>query len=415
MTYEKQIINSFFKRYLTPATGTGKRTSITMDRIYPEFDDAPPDKKAAFLKAAEALEKRGIIKLTWQKSRKREALKKLECIDKEAIFALSGKPFPKTIAKNIKDAMSSINVIISTPCCKELLTFMSENLTLKDIEHGIDKNVFLDFAKLVKILYENQHNCEYKPLPVLSEPYSVLDGITPRALSIMLYNDSKRLEVITKLVSRLLKRAAKHGIYVPDMSFLSRSFPETLIAGKIMIHFNQNKMPLANATGSIIGLPLETVKKIKSISAIKCEEKNGLPSVLTIENKETFYALANSQRYSCLLYTGGYPSRAVNTLVQVLSTSGFIFFHAGDVDPDGILILQDLRKNAKKEITPVCMDAATFNKYRKHGRKLEKSMLNNIRLISDTVRSIKAIHELLPLIESTGIGIEQELIDYGYG
>jgi hypothetical protein len=230
----------------------------------------------------------------------------------------------------------------------------------------------------------------------------------------MLYNDSKRLEIITKLVSRLLKRAVKHGIYVPDMSFLSRSFPETLIAGKILIHFNQNRMPLTNATGSIIGLPLETARKIKAISAIGSPGKDGMPSVLTIENKETFYALANSQKYSCLLYTGGYPSRAVNILVQVLSNSGFSFFHAGDVDPDGILILQDLYKNAKKEITPVCMDAETFNKYRKHGRKLEKSMLNNIRLISDTVRSIKGIHELLLLIESTGIGIEQELIDYGY-
>jgi hypothetical protein len=97
----------------------------------------------------------------------------------------------------------------------------------------------------------------------------------------------------------------------------------------------------------------------------------------------------------------------------VLSDSGFVFFHAGDVDPDGILILQDLCKNARKNITPVCMDAATFRKYCQHGRKLEKSMLDNIRLIGDAVRSIDGIQEVLSLIESTGIGIEQELIDYG--
>jgi hypothetical protein len=61
------------------------------------------------------------------------------------------------------------------------------------------------------------------------------------------------------------------------------------------------------------------------------------------------------------------------------------------------------------------MDAATFYKYRRHGRKLGKGVLNNIRLVSDTVRSIDGIQEVLSLIESTGIGIEQELIDYGFG
>jgi hypothetical protein len=136
--------------------------------------------------------------------------------------------------------------------------------------------------------------------------------------------------------------------------------------------------------------------------------------VLTIENKETFYALAPCKKYSCLLYTGGYPNRAVNTLLRILSNNGFDFFHAGDVDPDGILILQELKKTIEKPITPIGMDANTFNKYRKHGRKLTHSMLHNIRLINDETRSIEGIEDLLKLIESTGLGIEQELIDYGH-
>jgi hypothetical protein len=203
------------------------------------------------------------------------------------------------------------------------------------------------------------------------------------------------------------------GIYVPDFSFLYRAFPETFISGKLKIYFNDSKTPLVNDTGSIIGLPLATIKKIKKISVIKYEKESAPPTVLTVENKEPFYAIANSKNYSCFLYTGGYPSRAVNSLVRILSKDGFDFFHAGDVDPDGILILQDLYKNAEKPVTPVCMDTDTFNKYRKHGRKLEISMLNNIRLINDTIRSVHGIADLLSLIESTGLGIEQELIDYG--
>ncbi|MDR0382827.1 MAG: DUF2220 family protein [Spirochaetaceae bacterium] len=408
--FQKHIIDCFFQRYANSTAAPGKRTCISALKLYPEFDSASLYKKKSFLKAAEILEKRGIVKLSWYKNRAHKTLKTLECVDMEAMFRLADKPFPKKVMENIKEVIPSITAPADARRCKELLLFMSENVTPNDVERGIDKQAFKDFAKLLKTLHDNESFTAHKPLPCTRTPYSVLDGITPRALSVMLYNDSKRLEQITKLLSRLLKRAEKEGLYVPNLAFLARSFPETLISGKIVIYFDQSKTPLVNDTGNIIGFPLETIKQIESISAIKKEQ----PTVLTIENKETFYALTNSKKYTCLLYTGGYPSRAVSALLRVLSKSGFSFFHAGDVDPDGILILQDLIKNAKKNITPVCMDATTFFKYRKHGRKLAKTMLDNIRLIGDEIRSIDGIQEVLSLIESTGIGIEQELIDYGY-
>jgi hypothetical protein len=413
--FEKIIVDSFFQHYLNSAAAPGKRMTISAAKLYPDFEAAPPDKKEAFLEAAESLAERGVLKLTWYKRRKREALRIVECIDKDALLRMMDKPFPKTVLENIKESIPLIISYAKAPCCKKLLVYMAENVTLKEVEHGIDRQVFKDFAKLLNILYESDLKTEHSaPPPDMTAPYMVLDGITPRALSVMLFSDPKRIETITKLFSRLLKRAEKQGHYVPNLSFLARCFPETLISGKIEIHFNRSKTPLTNDTGNIIGLPLETVKDIKRISAINRGEKKVMPTVLTVENKETFYALKNSKKYSCLLYTGGYPSRAVSTLMRVLSDSGFDFFHAGDVDPDGILILQTLCKNARKNITPVCMDAATFHKYCQHGRKLEQSMLDNIRLIDDAVRSIDGIQEVLLLIENTGIGIEQELIDYGF-
>jgi hypothetical protein len=410
--FENLIVESFFQRYLKSTAASYVRVTISVAKLFPEFDSAPPDKREAFLEAAEALAQRGIIKLMWYKHRKHEAIKCIECIDKDALLRLLDKPFPKTLVKNIKGALVSIISPTDVLYCKSLLVHMVENVTLKDVEHGVDRNVFKDFAKLLDHLCTNSKTaCD---TPEAASPYQILEGITPRALSVMLFNDSKRIETITRLLSRLLKHAERAGHYVPNLSFLARSFPETLISGKIEIHFNQSETPLVNGTGNIIGFPLETINDIKKISVIKREGKNVKPTVLMIENKETFYALKHSKKYSCVLYTGGYPNRAVCSLVRTLSDSGFNFFHAGDVDPDGILILQDLYKSAQKSITPVCMDAATFYKYRKHGRKLGKGVLNNIRLVSDTIRSIDGIQEVLSLIESTGIGIEQELIDYGF-
>jgi hypothetical protein len=135
--------------------------------------------------------------------------------------------------------------------------------------------------------------------------------------------------------------------------------------------------------------------------------------VLTVENKETFYALAGTPpvRYDAVLYAGGHPNRAVRALVGVLAASGFAFYHAGDLDIDGILILQELAAMAGKPVTPVRMDSATFEQYRCYGRCLDASMLRRASLISGETRNLAGIGELIDLITETGLGVEQEIID----
>jgi hypothetical protein len=61
---------------------------------------------------------------------------------------------------------------------------------------------------------------------------------------------------------------------------------------------------------------------------------------------------------------------------------------------------------------PFRMDVETFNEYSHCARKLAKSMLQNINLISESIRSIPGIAELIERIETSGLGIEQEIIDY---
>jgi hypothetical protein len=132
-----------------------------------------------------------------------------------------------------------------------------------------------------------------------------------------------------------------------------------------------------------------------------------------IENKETFFALTGSlPGYSCFLYVGGHPNRAVRTLTALLAESGFCFSHAGDLDPDGILILQELAGIAGKPVQPLRMDADTFDRYLECGRKLEPTSLKRTALISEQTRSIPGMAALVKRIEETGLGVEQEIIDY---
>jgi hypothetical protein len=247
------------------------------------------------------------------------------------------------------------------------------------------------------------------------------------------------------LFNPLFARARRQGTALPDLSFLDRSFPETYIAGKIAFDFTDDPAgetsrigdgaaagppenaagdlrprgltPLVNAAGSILGLPLETILKIRRIRPLAGEAPaDAPPRALMIENKETFFALSQAlpplPGYTCFLYTGGHPNRAVRALVSILAESGFAFSHAGDLDPDGILILQELADIAGKEIKPLRMDADTFDAYLECGRQLEPSMLKRTALISEKTRAIPGMTELIRRIEETGMGVEQEIIDY---
>ena len=103
-SFEKQIINSFFERYVNSSSDPDKRIFIPADKVFPGFETASPDQKESFLEAAASLEKRGIFKLRWLKKRRKQAIRDIECINTDALFRLAGRPFPKAIAKQVKKA-----------------------------------------------------------------------------------------------------------------------------------------------------------------------------------------------------------------------------------------------------------------------------------------------------------------------
>jgi hypothetical protein len=248
--------------------------------------------------------------------------------------------------------------------------------------------------------------------------------MTTRALSIALYSDSKRLEDISSIFARFLNAAGSAGLAVPDISLLDRSFPDTMIAGKLRFFFRDKDAappPMTNAAGAILGFPLTSVRRLREIAPLDPPAADGRaaapPAVLMIENKETFYVLAErddlplGRTYDALLYIGGHPNRAAGAMVSALAASGFAFYHAGDLDVEGILILQELAAIAGKPVTPVAMDGETFDRYKTYGRKLEASMLRRVSLISEATRRLPGIAGLIRRIESTGLGVEQEIID----
>jgi hypothetical protein len=400
--WEQKIIDSCISHYKE-----GRQTlRLRSASFFPDFDIAHPDEKESYLEAAESLERKGIVKLRWEKRSKGERLKTLSCENFERLFAEVGKPHPQNEAERIRSMLGEKLQVIKTnlpvaygETAERILSFLeslSMNFGPREISLGLNHKTMEDFIRLLEFSLEPAR----------------LEKITTRALSILLYRDSKRLENLLILCKPLLSHF--------ELAIPERSYPETMISGKIIIEYKNQDVPMLNAGGHILTLPLETAEATRALQTI-AEKKE--KTVLTVENKETFYALGSPHkisgseafsRYDCFLYTGGYSNRAASALIKVLASSGFSFYHAGDLDPDGILILQNIQDIAEKLVIPVRMDAVTFDQYRAWGRTLTKPMLHQIKKIREETKAISGLAGLLQRIEETGLGVEQEIIDYRF-
>jgi hypothetical protein len=408
--WEERIAAVFTERFPRSSAAEnpegGRPFRLTAEQLYPDFVSGSPDEKESFLEAAESLERKGLALIRWVPRRKGEALASLVFPDPEAFFAFTGKPSPSVLAAEVRQT-AALYTAESAPDDAApytgLFRFLAANIKPIDAIRGIDQAAVRDLSKLTVYLGNSD------------AVGGNTSGLTIRALSISLYADSKRLEEIVSLFARLLSAAESRGIPIPELSLLDRSFPETMITGKLRFFFagedGAEIPPMENTTGAVIGLPLASITGILKITPLEPRQP---PSVLMVENKETFYTLSAPMlpRYNALLYTAGHPNRAVRALVGVLADSGFTFYHAGDLDIDGILILQELTAMAGKPVKPVKMDSKTFEQYRRYGRSLETSMLRRAVLINGETRKIPGITELINLIEETGIGVEQEIINY---
>ena len=411
VTWKKKIINALIEHYFSAAGIEEKRSCLRIRSsvFFPDFETAHPDNKVSYLEAAESLESKGIIKLRWEKHNKGEQLKTLSCENFEALFTEAGKPYPEIEAEKIRARFTvKINELKNIQSMEKIipvLEYFSLNFSPREIGQGLDQQSVEDIIRLL----------------VFSSDRTNMEKITMRAQSILLYNDSKHLEYLLELCTSLLSRAQKN-IAVPDFNFPDRSFPEAAISGKLIFELRNTNTPLVNAEGIILNLPLESTH---AIAAIKPLSEISEKKVLTIENKETFYALGSSQNkkqennfcYDCFLNTGGYPNRAVASLIKTLAISGFSFYHTGDLDPDGVLILQNIQDiinstGVQKIVTPIRMDVVTFDQYRSWAKPLTRSILNQIKKIREETRNIPELAGLLQRIEETQLGVEQEIIDY---
>lgn len=408
------ICRELARRYPSSAAARGGTPlRLSVDRAFPSLASSPPDARESFLDAAEFLEARGLVSLSWKRFRQGDELSGITLLDPPALFALLEQAFPPDEMEQARaaalDAARRLERRPEHEGSRSYLLWLADNLRPTDtVAEGRDGAVaqalspmVADFGRLLGALPAVTRN-------------GALCGTTLRALSIELFSDSKRIEALVRDITPLLGRARRAGVAVPDLSALDRTYPETLVSGPLAFVLDNGDC-ISNPAGVPLGVPLGTAGRIQSIGLLADQGGGSQPRLLTVENLETFYALASRQDPSlsdAIMYCGGHPNRAVRFLLAACARSGFSLAHAGDLDPDGILILQELSDCAGARVGPLRMDAATFDAHVGHARSLDGPALKRASAIRADTRALPGIAGLLDRILSTGKGVEQEIISY---
>jgi hypothetical protein len=68
------------------------------------------------------------------------------------------------------------------------------------------------------------------------------------------------------------------------------------------------------------------------------KEKSGTPNLICCENETPLSNMIKQKKNSCLLFTSGFPSSAVQKLYQLLAPHASSCKHWGDSDPAGLRI-----------------------------------------------------------------------------
>lgn len=383
----RRILAAFAESYPTSAhyTGGRKLRKAGWEEVFPGIvtDVAA---KSDFLDAVDELVTAGILSARWKRFREGNDLEALYLEDPAALFEALGIPSPEAVARAMIAVLDG--PAWSNPLLADLAGYLRPRL---EAGHPVAVHDARELEHLARLFSLAPEEAAATPL---------------RALSARLYGDSKRLERLLPVADRL---ARAMGTDVPSGRLgLARSYPEVGIALWGKIRFEGDAPPL-ECRGQILTLPLSSVRRIRSV------EFAG--SVLSIENKETFHVLASGsgQRRAlppatvAIVYTAGHPNDAVISLLRLCAATGARLYHYGDLDPDGILILQEIEKATGAVVTPWLMTAALHRRFARYGYALDRTQIARLSRVEAPAQG--DLRGLADAIRETGIGVEQEVID----
>jgi len=432
--WARRILTLFAETYPSSAHYRGGRRLRlgSWEKRFPEIS-GDVDGKDGFLAGVEELVHHGVVAVRWRRFRTGEEVDALFLDDPPKMYEMLQKEAPW----DRRDAL--LEALAEPPWDDPRLADLADRTRARlSAHHPLAIEAVEDLRDIGRLFLLTPRECT---------------GLAIRALSVRLFHDSKRLEALLPRADAFMNEA--EGEKVSRRLGLARTYPEVSFALYGSIQWSdRGERPESlsaggehrrwRASGEIVTLPGESLPAVDSVSVgapveAGASTSRGAPAepaapislhtpwILTVENKESFYVAVAAMRDgwadapaggtstearnppSMVIYAPGHPGETVSALIALAGRSGAPIMHFGDLDPEGLLILQEVAARSGHPVRPFLMNLETYRRYRLFGRNLSDHSLSRLKEVTHP--------DLIPLageIRRCRVGVEQEVLPLSF-
>lgn len=278
-------------------------------------------------------------------------------------------------------------------------------------------------SQIVQAVIKDWYQCleEYKKLPYdlkydgkrASEIIRILQAVSKlnsetyiRNFSTALFKDSKRFQkefrstvesILFDYTDEVVEKDNILGFYN-----LYENPTYVMVKGNVVIQFDTSVIDVSEMPDGI-ALSNASLEKIRIVT-VKAN------NVITVENLTTYHD--SDEEDAVHIYLGGYHNDSKQVLLEKIyaDNKSKSYFHKGDLDVYGFLILENLKERTGIPFTPLMMDVATIERFYKAGLYKELTASDVKVIVEKKNAKLAAYADVLQFMLDNNCKVEQESI-----
>ena len=293
--------------------------------------------------------------------------------------------------------------------CKKVLSVLEK---ANNVECLLIGRIVSDFCEQIKAYKKLPYDLGYDARRV-GEVLQVLEAVTKltsetyiRNFSTALFKDSKRFQrEYRSTIESILFNYTDDVVEKDDILGYYNLYENptyVLIKGNARICFDESAIELSEMPGGI-ALSNGSLAGIHKIS-VKADK------VITVENLTTYHDC--DEQDAVYIYLGGYHNTSKQKLLELIyeNNGDKEYYHEGDLDVYGFLILENLISKTRIPFKPLLMDVETIERFYRAG--LYKTLTARDRKVIDSKKNgkLSAYKDVLEYMLEHDCKVEQESI-----
>ena len=293
--------------------------------------------------------------------------------------------------------------------CKKVLSVLEK---ANNVECLLIGRIVSDFCEQIKAYKKLPYDLGYDARRV-GEVLQVLEAVTKltsetyiRNFSTALFKDSKRFQrEYRSTIESILFDYTDDVVEKDDILGYYNLYENptyVLIKGNTRICFDESAIELSEMPGGI-ALSNGSLAGIHKIS-VKADK------VITVENLTTYHDC--DEQDAVYIYLGGYHNTSKQKLLELIyeNNGDKEYYHEGDLDVYGFLILENLISKTQIPFKPLLMDVETIERFYRAGLYKNLSARDRKVITSKKDGQLSAYKDVLEYMLANDCKVEQESI-----